>query len=29
MAKVPSVDLDGCTDCDGCIEICPEVFGET
>ena len=26
MAKVPSIDLSGCTDCDGCIEICPEVF---
>ena len=26
MAKVPSIDLGGCTDCDGCIEICPEVF---
>ena len=26
MAKVPSIDLGGCTDCDGCIEICPQVF---
>jgi len=26
MAKIPSIDLGGCTDCDGCIEICPEVF---
>jgi len=26
MTKVPSIDLSGCTDCDGCIEICPEVF---
>lgn len=26
MVKVPSIDLAGCTDCDSCIEICPEVF---
>ncbi|UCG13326.1 MAG: ferredoxin [Deltaproteobacteria bacterium] len=26
MAKVPAIDLSECTDCDGCIEICPAVF---
>jgi ferredoxin len=26
MAKVPSIDWGGCNDCNGCIEICPEVF---
>jgi ferredoxin len=26
MAKVPVLDLGSCTDCEGCIEVCPEVF---
>lgn len=26
MVKVPAIDLSECTDCDGCIEICPAVF---
>ena len=26
MAKAPVIDLAGCTECDGCVEICPEVF---
>ena len=26
MPKVPRVDLSGCTDCDGCIEICSKIF---
>jgi ferredoxin len=26
MAKVVSIDLGECNDCEGCIEICPEVF---
>jgi ferredoxin len=26
MARVPVIDLSGCTDCDGCVEICPDVF---
>ena len=24
--KVPVIDLDACTDCEACIEECPEVF---
>ncbi len=26
MARRPVLDLSECTDCDGCIEVCPEVF---
>jgi ferredoxin len=26
MAKVPVLDLGRCTDCEGCMEVCPEVF---
>ena len=26
MKKIPVVDLGECTDCDSCIELCPEVF---
>jgi len=26
MAKVPVLDLNRCSDCEGCLEICPEVF---
>jgi len=26
MARKPVLDLSECTDCDGCIELCPEVF---
>ena len=26
MTKVPVVDLYECTDCDGCIEVCPQIF---
>ena len=26
MAKVPEVDLGECVECDGCAEVCPEVF---
>ena len=26
MAKVPEVDLSECVECDGCVEVCPEVF---
>jgi ferredoxin len=24
--KVPVIDLEDCTECDACVEICPEVF---
>ena len=26
MARVPDVDLSECVECDGCVEVCPEVF---
>ena len=26
MAKVPEVYLGECVECDGCVEVCPEVF---
>jgi ferredoxin len=26
MAKVPSIDLSECTDCEACLELCPTVF---
>jgi ferredoxin len=26
MARVPVVDLGECVECDGCVEVCPEVF---
>lgn len=26
MARVPVLDLGACTDCDGCITVCPSVF---
>ncbi len=26
MKRRPVVDLSECTDCEGCVEICPEVF---
>ncbi len=26
MARRPVLDLSECTDCEGCIEMCPEVF---
>jgi ferredoxin len=26
MARVPVLDLSECTDCDGCIAVCPSVF---
>jgi len=26
MARVPVLDLGECTDCDGCITVCPSVF---
>lgn len=26
MARVPVVDLGDCVECDGCVEVCPEVF---
>lgn len=32
MKKIPVIDIGKCTDCDSCLELCPEVFirnGET
>ncbi|MFC1839317.1 ferredoxin [Thermodesulfobacteriota bacterium] len=32
MKKVPVIDIGKCTDCESCLELCPEVFrrnGET
>ena len=26
MKKVPAIDIGKCTDCDSCLELCPEVF---
>lgn len=26
MKRVPNVDLSQCTDCESCVELCPEVF---
>lgn len=26
MKKVPVIDIGKCTDCDSCLELCPEVF---
>jgi len=26
MTKVPVIDLGDCIECDGCVEVCPEVF---
>jgi ferredoxin len=26
MSRQPNLDLSECTDCDGCIEVCPQVF---
>ena len=26
MMKVPVIDIGKCTDCESCLEICPEVF---
>jgi ferredoxin len=26
MAKIPVIDLSGCTDCESCIALCPGVF---
>jgi ferredoxin len=26
MAKVPVIDMGECTDCEGCLEVCPAVF---
>jgi len=26
MKKVPVIDLGKCTDCESCLEVCPEVF---
>jgi ferredoxin len=26
MTKFPDIDLGECVECDGCIEVCPEVF---
>lgn len=27
--RYPVVDLSECVDCDGCVEVCPEVFGRS
>jgi ferredoxin len=27
MKKIPTIDLSSCTDCESCVEVCPEVFG--
>ena len=24
--RVPVIDLSGCTDCESCLELCPEIF---
>jgi ferredoxin len=26
MKQVPVLDISGCTDCEGCLSLCPEVF---
>ena len=26
MKKIPVIDIGKCTDCESCLEICPEVF---
>jgi len=26
MKKIPVIDIGKCTDCDSCLELCPEVF---
>ena len=26
MSKVPLIDLSGCTDCESCLSLCPDVF---
>ena len=26
MSKVPHIDLSGCTDCESCLSLCPDVF---
>lgn len=26
MTKIPALDIGKCTDCDSCLEMCPEVF---
>lgn len=26
MAKVPTIDLSECSDCEACLELCPAVF---
>lgn len=26
MRKVPAIDIGECTDCESCLELCPEVF---
>ena len=26
MNKIPVLDLSECTNCEGCLEVCPEVF---
>jgi len=26
MAKIPEIDLGECVGCEGCVEVCPEVF---
>jgi ferredoxin len=26
MARIPALDLGRCTDCEGCIAVCPQVF---
>jgi ferredoxin len=26
MSKVPHIDLSGCTDCESCLSLCPDIF---
>jgi ferredoxin len=26
MAKIPVIDISECTDCESCLEVCPDVF---